>query len=101
MASLSVGAPKGTAKRDALRANEIQVQAMWEREKAFEANANDGTSRVVFGYLSRIRTAMAICTLDTPFLLQRQSFVLSMNAIKERMSCFPLLFIVRACLFKR
>lgn len=48
MASLSVGgAPKGTAKRDALRANEIQVQAMWEREKAFEANA-DGTDEESF-----------------------------------------------------
>jgi leucyl-tRNA synthetase len=48
MASLSVGAPKGTAKRDALRANEIEVQAMWEREKAFEANANDGTDESFF-----------------------------------------------------
>ena len=38
MASLSVSTSKGTAKRDALRANEIQVQKMWEREKVFEAN---------------------------------------------------------------
>ena len=31
-------AAKGTAKRDTLRENEIAVQAMWEKEKAFEAN---------------------------------------------------------------
>lgn len=35
---------KGTAKRDALRANEIQVQAMWDREKAFEADAIEENS---------------------------------------------------------
>ena len=42
MASLSLqgtaAAPKGTAKRDALLASELQVQALWEREKAFECN---------------------------------------------------------------
>lgn len=51
MASLSV-APKGTAKRDALRANEIEVQAMWEREKVFEANAegDEDSFLVTFPY---------------------------------------------------
>lgn len=34
-------APKGTAKRDALRANEIAVQAMWEKENVFESDAAD------------------------------------------------------------
>jgi leucyl-tRNA synthetase len=39
MANLSVAAaPKGTAKRDALCAAEVEVQALWEREKAFECN---------------------------------------------------------------
>ena len=39
MSSLSLqGAPKGTAKRDALCAAEVEVQAMWEGEKAFECN---------------------------------------------------------------
>lgn len=39
MANLSVStAPKGTAKRDALVANEIAVQSLWESEKAFECN---------------------------------------------------------------
>mmetsp|Transcript_7711 Transcript_7711/g.15459 ORF Transcript_7711/g.15459 Transcript_7711/m.15459 type:complete len:1116 (-) Transcript_7711:969-4316(-) len=39
MADLSVStAPKGTAKRDALVANEIAVQSLWESEKAFECN---------------------------------------------------------------
>jgi len=37
--SKNVAAPKGTAKRDALRANEILVQAVWERENAFNADA--------------------------------------------------------------
>lgn len=34
-----VSAPKGTAKRDALRANEIQVQQKWADLGAFEADA--------------------------------------------------------------
>jgi leucyl-tRNA synthetase len=38
MASLSIAAPKGTAKRDALVASELEVQALWEREKAFESD---------------------------------------------------------------
>lgn len=39
MATLSLsGPPKGTAKRDALLANEIAVQSLWESEKAFECN---------------------------------------------------------------
>lgn len=43
MSNLSVNpaAPKGTAKRDALRANEIEIQALWERERVFEADAAD------------------------------------------------------------
>jgi leucyl-tRNA synthetase len=51
MASMDVGAqgsaaaaPKGTAKRDALRSKEIEVQALWEKERAFDvdaANADD------------------------------------------------------------
>lgn len=32
---------KGTAKRDALRANEIAVQKMWEDERAFESEPDD------------------------------------------------------------
>ena len=38
MANLNVSAPKGTAKRDALCASELEIQALWEREKAFESN---------------------------------------------------------------
>eukprot|EP00571_Detonula_confervacea_P016849 CAMPEP_0172299366 /NCGR_PEP_ID=MMETSP1058-20130122/1709_1 /TAXON_ID=83371 /ORGANISM="Detonula confervacea, Strain CCMP 353" /LENGTH=1113 /DNA_ID=CAMNT_0013008811 /DNA_START=70 /DNA_END=3411 /DNA_ORIENTATION=- len=40
MATLSLqgNAPKGFAKRDALCAAELEVQAMWEREKVFESN---------------------------------------------------------------
>lgn len=43
MSKLNVNpvAPKGTAKRDALRDNEIQVQADWERDRVYEADAND------------------------------------------------------------
>jgi leucyl-tRNA synthetase len=40
MENLTIAAPvpKGTAKRDALRANEIAVQKKWEDMHAFEAN---------------------------------------------------------------
>jgi len=52
MANLSVStAPKGTAKRDALCAAEVEVQAMWEREKAFESNPcydDDGNKKEKF-----------------------------------------------------
>jgi hypothetical protein len=37
-AAAAAAAPKGTAKRDALCAAELEVQAMWEREKVFECN---------------------------------------------------------------
>jgi leucyl-tRNA synthetase len=40
MASMAV-VSRGTAKRDALRENEIGVQALWEAENAFESNASD------------------------------------------------------------
>jgi leucyl-tRNA synthetase len=36
--SSAAAPPKGTAKRDALCAAELEVQALWEREKAFECN---------------------------------------------------------------
>ncbi|KAL7531861.1 hypothetical protein ACHAXR_004278, partial [Thalassiosira sp. AJA248-18] len=36
--SLQGNAPKGFAKRDALCAAELEVQALWEREKVFECN---------------------------------------------------------------
>jgi leucyl-tRNA synthetase len=53
MANLSIQstAPKGTAKRDALCAAEVSVQAMWEREKAFESNPcydDDGIKKEKF-----------------------------------------------------
>ncbi len=38
--SAAAAAPaKGTAKRDALRANEIEVQAAWERDNVFQSDA--------------------------------------------------------------
>mmetsp|Transcript_12919 Transcript_12919/g.27866 ORF Transcript_12919/g.27866 Transcript_12919/m.27866 type:complete len:1110 (-) Transcript_12919:141-3470(-) len=42
--SLAGNAPKGTAKRDALCAAEVEVQAMWEREKVFECNPSYDSS---------------------------------------------------------
>lgn len=44
-------APKGTAKRDALRVNEISVQQKWEAEGAFEVNpqyGDDGSKKESF-----------------------------------------------------
>jgi leucyl-tRNA synthetase len=42
--SSAAAPPKGTAKRDALCAAEIEVQALWEREKAFECNPPSSSS---------------------------------------------------------
>jgi leucyl-tRNA synthetase len=52
MEKLAVSAPKGFAKRDALRKNEIEVQAMWEEMKAFEASesSDDDKFLVTFPY---------------------------------------------------
>ena len=36
-----MSAPKGTAKRDALRANEIEVQKQWEEQRVFESDAGE------------------------------------------------------------
>jgi leucyl-tRNA synthetase len=59
-AGTTVVVKKGTAKRDALRANEIAVQKVWEDMKAFEANpigttttqkkVDDETFMVTFPY---------------------------------------------------
>jgi hypothetical protein len=40
--TLAPPAPKGTAKRDALRANEVAVQRKWAEAKAFEADPRPG-----------------------------------------------------------
>lgn len=54
MENLTIEAPvpKGTAKRDALRANEIAVQKKWEEMRAFEANPdpNAESFMVTFPY---------------------------------------------------
>jgi hypothetical protein len=51
-AAKSAEAPKGTFKRDALRENEIAVQAQWEKEKVFEADPdpNKESFMVTFPY---------------------------------------------------
>ena len=38
----AAAAPKGTAKRDALRQNEIEIQKKWADMKAFEADPDSG-----------------------------------------------------------
>jgi leucyl-tRNA synthetase len=45
--SVSAGAPKGTAKRDALVASELAVQSMWESEKAFECDPEPGREKFI------------------------------------------------------
>jgi leucyl-tRNA synthetase len=42
MENLTVAAPRGTAKRDALRSNEKSVQQKWEEQKAFESEPEYG-----------------------------------------------------------
>ena len=51
MADMTVGS-KGTAKRDALRANEIAVQKLWEEQGAYEADPKPGAESflVTFPY---------------------------------------------------
>lgn len=50
--TVTPAAPKGTAKRDALRANEVAVQKQWEEVGAFEANPdpNAESFMVTFPY---------------------------------------------------
>lgn len=50
--TVTPAAPKGTAKRDALRANEVAVQKQWEESGAFEANPdpNAESFMVTFPY---------------------------------------------------
>ena len=48
MEKLDIAPPKGTAKRDALRANEIAVQKQWEEEKAFEVEPSDDKEKETF-----------------------------------------------------
>ena len=62
MASMTIGAAaataggagnKSTAKRDALRQNEIAVQALWKEQKVFESDPGDGSKEsflVTFPY---------------------------------------------------
>lgn len=38
---INPSAPKGSAKRDALRKNEIEIQKMWEEAKVFQSDASD------------------------------------------------------------
>jgi isoleucyl-tRNA synthetase len=40
--TIVAAAPKGTAKRDALRSNEVAVQQQWEEMSAFEATPVEG-----------------------------------------------------------
>ena len=50
MSNLSLqgnNAPKGTAKRDALCAAELTVQALWERERAFECNPDPNGEKFI------------------------------------------------------
>eukprot|EP00980_Cylindrotheca_fusiformis_P029455 scaffold23479_cov143-Cylindrotheca_fusiformis.AAC.5 len=50
MENLKIAPPaaKGTAKRDALRENEIAVQKRWEEEKAFEVDPSDDKDKENF-----------------------------------------------------
>lgn len=52
MSVSTIGTSKGTAKRDALRSNEVAVQKMWEEKGAFEANpdTNAESFMVTFPY---------------------------------------------------
>jgi leucyl-tRNA synthetase len=46
--TVSAAAPKGTAKRDALRQNEIEVQKKWSEMHAFEADPDAGSGKEPF-----------------------------------------------------
>lgn len=49
MENLTLAPPsKGTAKRDALRENEIAIQKQWEDEKAFEVDPSDDKDKETF-----------------------------------------------------
>jgi leucyl-tRNA synthetase len=50
--TVAAPAPKGTARRDALRSNEVAIQKQWEDQKVFDANPTPGTESfmVTFPY---------------------------------------------------
>ena len=54
-------ANKGTAKRDALRANEIAVQKMWEEAHAFESEPDSAREHFLVTFPYRKLFGMFLC----------------------------------------
>jgi len=96
MANLSVStAPKGTAKRDALCASEVEVQAMWEREKAFESNPcydEDGNKKEKFIVTFPYPYSNGHLHLGHAFSLTKAVFRAQFERNRGKNSLFPFAF---------
>ncbi|KAL9187996.1 hypothetical protein ACHAXT_006374 [Thalassiosira profunda] len=96
MSSLSLqGAPKGTAKRDALCAAELEVQALWEREKAFECNPSydaDGAKEEKFIVTFPYPYSNGHLHLGHAFSLTKAVFRAQFERNRGKNSLFPFAF---------
>lgn len=96
MGSLNLNsAPKGTAKRDALVSSEIAVQALWEREKAFESNPTykeDGTSEDKFIVTFPYPYSNGHLHLGHAFSLTKAVFRAQFERNRGKNSLFPFAF---------
>ena len=96
MANLNVSAPKGTAKRDALCASELEIQALWEREKAFESNpsyeAEDGSPDEKFIVTFPYPYSNGHLHLGHAFSLTKAVFRAQFERNRGKNSLFPFAF---------
>jgi isoleucyl-tRNA synthetase len=95
MSNLSLqgnAAPKGTAKRDALCAAELEVQALWEREKVFECNPSSSSSQEKFIVTFPYPYSNGHLHLGHAFSLTKAVFRAQFERNRGKNSLFPFAF---------
>ena len=90
--SVASGAPKGTAKRDALCSSELEVQAMWERERAFECDPEMDGSREKFIVTFPYPYSNGHLHLGHAFSLTKAVFRAQFERNRGKNSLFPFAF---------
>ena len=91
-AASSATAPKGTAKRDALCASELEVQAMWEREKAFECDPDQSDGKEKFMVTFPYPYSNGHLHLGHAFSLTKAVFRSPFERNRGKNSLFPFAF---------
>lgn len=91
-AASSATAPKGTAKRDALCASELEVQAMWEREKAFECDPHQSDGKEKFIVTFPYPYSNGHLHLGHAFSLTKAVFRSQFERNRGKNSLFPFAF---------